>query len=174
MIKQISIFYYLLIFLLFSSCKKETVEPKFDYNQKANELIQQVLLDESCGCILEIPKESMIKTSMTDNPIIDVRKQLLEKLNLSNREELDSLEKLTVNFILDSTFLTKNKIRIIPRDSVRELAKNPEFCQNGILTIRKPIFNKEYKNAIVDYGYAFMCLSSPWKIYRFENGKWKK
>ena len=50
MIRQISIIGYFLIFTLFLRCKKETVDYKLNYNQKANEILQQVILDDSCGC----------------------------------------------------------------------------------------------------------------------------
>lgn len=174
MIRRISIFGCLLLFTLFSSCKKEAVESRVTYNQKANEVLQQFILDQSCECIKEIQKESMIKINMQERPNRDVRKQLVEILHLRNRKELDSVEKLSDNFNLEPTFLKRNRIIVVPGDSLRELCKDPNFCQKGILCIKKPIFNKEYNVAVIDYGYAFMCLAFQWEVYKFENGKWKK
>ncbi|SFA84256.1 hypothetical protein SAMN05660845_0581 [Flavobacterium swingsii] len=177
MIKRISIFYCLLIFPIFSSCKKKTIEPKFDYNQKANELIQQVILDDLCVCILEITNESLIKTSQNENPRFDIQKLILEKLHLRDRKELDSIEKLTNNFILDSAFTRQKSIKVIPIKSLKELAKDPNFfktCPGGILGISKPIFNKEYKIAVLSHGYAFNCIGGGMATYRFKDGKWCK
>ena len=145
-----------------------------NYNEKANAVIQQFILDEECDCIFEIPKESMIKISMKDNPKRDVRKQLIEKLHLRDRKELDSLEKISENFILDSAFLKQHKIRVIPHGSLRKFEKDTNFCRGGILGFSKPMFNKNYKTAVIDYGYAYMCLGYPWAIYKIESGKWKR
>ena len=169
-----SIQFYLFSCLLLFSCEKENVDPKLIYNQKANEVMQQFILDESCECIKEIPKESMVKISLIENAARDIRKQLVERLHLKNTRELDSLERFTDNFTIDSAFIKQNKITIVPKDSLRELGKDPKFCENGILCIRKPVFDKEYENAVIDYGYAFMCLSSPWVIYKFKEGKWQR
>jgi len=49
----------ILIILVFICCKNKEPKPKFDYNQKANELIQQLVLEENCDCVLEIPKETI-------------------------------------------------------------------------------------------------------------------
>lgn len=175
MIKRISIFYCLSIFILFLSCKKQTVEPKFDYNQKANELIQQILIDESCDCVLEIPNESMIKISENENPAFDIRKKVTESLRLRDRKELDSLEKLSNHFILDTNYLKKQNIEMFKSVSIRKkLDKDPTSCPKGILWIVKPIFDKEYKHTAVNYGFAFRCLGTTMSVYKFENGKWKR
>lgn len=176
--RRISIFTCLFFFAFLSNCKKETCSSEFNYNQRANEVIQQVILDESCECIFEIPEESMIKLSLEDNPIMDIRKHIIEKLYLRDRKELDSLEKNTDNFVLDTIFLKKHNIKVLKRDSLRAaLSKDSDLianCPNGILSIIKPIFNKEYKKAVVDYGYAYICIPSPTLIYTYENGKWHR
>lgn len=130
--------------------------------------------DESCGCIFEIPKESMIKKSTKEDPRRNIRKQLIEKLQLNNRKELDSLENLTENFILDATFMKQNKIKTIARDSEKKIVTNPNFCKDGILSITKPIFNREYNIAVLDYGHSYACIAAPLAIYSFKNGKWKR
>lgn len=168
--RRISIFSCLFILTLFSNCKKETV----DYNQKANEVIQKIIIDEKCGCIIEISTGSMISENHKYNPIRDVKTQLIEKLKIRDRKELDSLERLSENFILDSTFIRQHKIRIVPLDSLKILADDPNFCKNGILSLKKPFFDKEYKKAVIDYKYAFMCLSPLWAVYEYKDGKWKK
>lgn len=175
-IRQVSKLSCLLLFLLFSNCKQKTAHPKLDYNTKANEVIKQLLKEESCECIFEIPTKSMIEIHKIEGLKPGIENVLIKKLHLKNRKELDSLVSISNNFVLDTTGLKQSNIKVLPLDSLRELAKNqdPNFCPKGILCVRKPIFDKNYQNAVVDYGYAYMCLSSPWAIYKFENGKWKR
>lgn len=53
---------------MFFSCKSETEKPKAEYNQKANELISQLISEGDCDCILEIPEESMIEFDTIESP----------------------------------------------------------------------------------------------------------
>lgn len=173
--KQYLILIFMLISFLNLSCKNELIDHKSDYSQKANEIIQQIIIDESCDCVLEIPKKSMIEMSITDNPSIDFRKILIERLNLKSRKELDSLERLSDSFIMDSIFFKQNKIRVIKRDSLREYENDSSFlkvCPKGILSLSKPIFDKEYKKVALSYGYTFQSIPNPVVVYKFENGKW--
>jgi hypothetical protein len=171
MFRLISIFGCFLVFTLFSSCNKETVE----YNQKANELIQQVILEDPCECILEIPEESLIKTYLADNPKYDIRKKVIEELHLRNETELDSLENLGINFILDTSFLKKRNIKVIERESLREKIKDASIfkkCRIGITSISKPIFDKNYTFAIIYSSSVGNCVGMYPVVYRFKNGKW--
>ena len=177
MIRQILSSIYLLQFVLFVNCTDKTITSNCDYNQKANELIQQIIIDESCKCVTEIVDESLIKISLIDNPYRDVRKEVIQKLNLRDKIELDSLESLVTNFKLDTVFCKQNNIKIIKRDTIKNLFKDTNFikkCPEGILYIGKPLFNKNYLNAVVDYGYSGYCTPSPMSLYLFENGKWNK
>ena len=62
--KQYLILIFMLISFLNLSCKNELIDHKSDYSQKANEIIQQIIIDESCDCVLEIPKKSMITKNL--------------------------------------------------------------------------------------------------------------
>lgn len=176
MIKRISLLSSFLVFALFLNCKKETATSKLEYTQKANELIQQVILDDPCDCILEIPKESSIKSSLADNPLYDVRKKAIKELHLKNRTELDSLENLGQNFILNTSFLKQRHIKVIERKYLRERMKDTLFfqiCKNGFLSISKPIFDKNYTTAILYSSYGPTCIGMYPVIYRYKNGTWK-
>jgi hypothetical protein len=159
------------------SCQKGTVLSQADYNSRANKLIQQVIIDESCSCILEIPGESMINLNIAENPHQDIRKTILNKLQVRDRQELDSLENLSKNFSLDTTFLTMQNVKIIKRQSLRASNKDEYLftkCPNGVLSILKPIFNKNYNSAVININYTFSDIQSPIKSYKFESNKWKK
>ena len=163
---------FLFLVTTFLSCEKESVSSKFTYNQKANELIQQVLIDESCECFLQIPDTSMLIFRSKEDPIQDIRKEVIKKLHLRDSIELDSLDYLSNNFILNNT----NR-RVIQRNSFRASLKDLSLlktCPNGVLSILKPIFDKDYKNAIIDYGYTSVCIPAPISVYKFENGKWQR
>lgn len=177
MFRLISILRCLLIFTLFLSCKKQKLDTRLEYNQKANELIQHVVLGDPCECILEIPKESMIKVYLGDNPKFDIRKKAIEELHLKNRKELDSLENLSMNFNLDTSFFKKRNIKVIERESLRERIKDTSIfkkCRIGITSISKPIFDKNYSTALVYSNHLFTCLGTYPEVYKYESGKWKR
>lgn len=94
----------LVLLVFFSSFNEKKNVSDFDYNQKANALIQEIIRDESCHCVTEIVDESLIKISLIENPYRDVRKEVIQKLNLKDTIELDSLESLAINFKLDTAF----------------------------------------------------------------------
>ena len=165
----------ILSLLLFLNCKKEAINPKNDYSHKANQVIQQVILDDEGNCIMEIPNESEIKISLAENPSFDIRKKVIKELHLKNRTELDSLEKLTNSFILDSSFLKQRNIKVIKPGFLSEMIKDTlsfRTCRKGILSISKPIFDKNYTTAIIYYGHTLTCIGSRPIVYRYQKGKW--
>ena len=177
MFRLISTFGCLIVFTLFLSCKKETLDSKLNYNQKANELIQQVILGDPCECILEIPEESLIKTYLADNPNYDIQKKAIEELHLRNKTELDSLENLSLNFILDTSFFKKRNIKVIERKFLTGRTKDTTVfkkCRIGITSISKPIFDKNYTTALIYNSFAFTCVGTYPEVYIYEKGKWKR
>lgn len=99
----------------------------------------------------------------------------MKRLSLKNKKELDSLNNLSKKFVLDTKILKRNNIKIIKRDSLRFLKKdinfNTKICKN-LKYLIKPIFNKEFNIAIIDYGYSGMCLSQEKQIFEYKNKKW--
>jgi hypothetical protein len=173
MFRLISIFGCLLVFTLFLSCKKQIVDSKHNYNQKANELIQQLLIKDSCPCILTFGNISLIELALEDAPSRDIRKQIIAYLDLRDRKELDSLESLSKNFILDTISLKSKNVKLIQSSEYyKETHKYPnrfdKIYPNGCLDILTPIFDKEYKKAVI-YSYPMATI----RTYKFENGIWK-
>ncbi|WP_291134389.1 hypothetical protein [Flavobacterium sp. UBA7663] len=171
-------FYYLSLFFsasaLFVSCEKSEAVSESKYNEKANELIGQIVSDNSCNCMLEIPKESIIAMSAIERPNYDIRKPLLEHLNLKSSSELDSLIRLSNNFILDKNLLMRNKVKLVDLEFLKSLKRNFDLktCSKGVICIQKPIFDKRYKTAIITYTYAFTCSGGFIMTYIYKNGKW--
>ncbi len=157
------------------SCEKVNLVPKISYNDKANELLKQVMNDNSCGCIIEIPEESLIKAKQSEMPLRykNIKKELIKKLELKNENELDSLEILSDNFTLDKNFIIQKGIKIISTKTFKDkgFLNLSKKCPQGIYNVKKPIFDKEYKTAVLDFDHVYSCLSQI-KIYKQENGKW--
>ena len=171
-----NLIFILVIFFVFS-CKKENIKPKLEYNQKANELIKQLINEEKCDCVLEIPKQTLIEIENIEYRKFNTTKYYIEKLKLKNKKELDSLNELSKSFALDTSFLKSRKIKLIKRDSLQKLFKNINFttkiCKKGLTYFVKPIFNKEFTIAVIDYGDAGMCVGIGRRTFEFTNNKWK-
>ena len=168
------------IVVLFFGCTGKRMNFEEDYNQKANEVILQVIKDTDCDCMLEIPKESLIEISTVENPSYDIRSYLINELETQNNFNLDSLVEVSKDFRLDAKAVEENKIKIVTLENLRS-SKNDyshkilKMCPKGIICIRKPIFDKTFQKAVIDYGFAFTCvkvLQLP--SYEFEKGKWKR
>ena len=163
-------------FIFLISCKPETKIPTLEYNQKANELIQQLIVEKNCDCILEIPKENSMESETLENPSFDSKKYYTKTLSIKNFRELDSLSKIYQNFKLETKFIKARNIKVFKRDSLKILRRNISFftkkCKNGITYFIKPNFNKNYNIAIISYGESGMCLSTGSKIYEYKNNEW--
>lgn len=162
---------------MFSSCNGEKKQPKLEYNEKANELIQQLIQEGNCNCILEIPLETTMEFQKLEMRSFNSETYYGKKLSKKNIKELDSLSKIAQNFKLDTKFISDNNIKIIKRDSLKFSYKDfnlyMKICKNGITYFTKPNFNKNFDIAIINYGESGMCLPTPAKIYEYKNNEWK-
>ena len=166
------IFFGLLItFAIYGCSEKE--KTKNVYNQKANEIILQVLTENKCNCLSEIQNNSLIVTSEGENPSYDIRSFLKSELKVENNQELNNLVNLSKNFTLNTEMLEKNNIKIInPKDipyfGINKVDAKTEIilkmCPNNIINVNKPVFDKTYQKAITDYGFCIFLhenLSTP-------------
>ncbi len=169
------------IITLFISCdtKNKRLDDKELYNKKANELILQILKKGDCDCMIKIGINniSMIARSKADNPIFDIDKYLINNLNLKNKSSLDSIDNMSSNFRLDINLMKKNNIKIVTIDEIdKNFSKNDSAlskkCQKGIISMRKPIFNKSYSLAAIDFSFLYSCIGTSPYIYKYYNGKW--
>ncbi len=174
----------LILLILFTNCtqhKDDTVIDK--YNQKALELIKQIISEQSeCSCFVKPPDKTIIEISLEENPRYDIREYLKEKLNINSDTQLDSLSRLSRNFKLDekTSGLSCNTIinRAELQKNIEEYGTNKgqeiayEKCNYNILLLTKPIFNVDYTVAVIDVDIPYTCIKTPPQIYIFKKNKW--
>lgn len=169
-----------LICILFNSCIDNRNESKEVYNQKANEIIIQAIKDNDCNCLLEVPTESLIEISIAENPSYDIRNFLIRELKTQNDSDLDSLVNVSKDFRLNLKALQKNHIKIVTLENLWSVKKGNgheilKMWRKGIICIRKPIFDKTFHKAVLDYDFAFTSVKIlPLPIYEFKNERWKR
>ena len=148
-------------------------EPKALYNEKANEIIAQIIKDQECKCIFSIPKRSLIAMAHAYSPFSRIEDKVIEKLKLRGKKELDSLTDLSQEFKLNPQTLKKNDVRVISLEDYRD--KNDsvfKICPNGVLSIQKPIFDRHFKRSVIDYDWALSCMRGPILTFEFKNNTW--
>ena len=177
--RRISIFLMAITSVFFYSCKKDIKDPKLEYNHKANELIQQLISEENCNCVLEIPKENIVEIEMHESPNLNTEKDYIKKLSLKDKEELDSIIKISEDFELDENYIITKNIKLIQRDSSfrilsKDITFNTKTCRKGVLYFVKPIFNKNFDLAIINYGKSGLCCDLGRKFFEYKNNKWER
>ncbi len=161
------------------------------YEQNASEFISQVFSNEVYECSYLIKPNSeynLLETIEEEMPALDYGNRLMDILKVDEKT-LDSLLNLSNDFELKKAMfksgtelIDSNKYITIRKglDSIAEfgteLEKNQMFseCPSEFYFISKPIFDKEYKTAVIDIQIGFTCLRSHPRIFtRKENGMWK-
>jgi len=186
---------FTLLFFSLSNCKKkENVEKMNDYNKNATEFITQVFSDESFECSYIIrpnANSNLLEDIENEMPAINYRNRFNVILKIDNKNTLDSLMDLSKNFdFKDSMFGKKTElIEYSKFDSIRkvldsiagfgtekEIEEYFEKCPNDFYFISKPIFDKNYRIAVIDIqmGFTHLDLGSHPSIYRLNNGIWEK
>lgn len=177
--KGYSIILGISICITFSNCSKNQKDLKEVYNQKANELISQIIQDNNCNCLLEIPTASLVEISLAENPSYDIRGFLAKELNASSKASLDSLVSISKDFRFNTETLQKNHVEIITIENLRALRTGKDTtllkrCPKGILGFRKPVFDKTFQKAVLDHGDVFASVVElPFPTYEFKKDKWE-
>lgn len=175
------IIFQIVVFSLITSCTKKELSKTDKYNLKANDLIFQIIEQTKCSCIGEIPTESMIEISNSENPSYEIKTTLKKQLNLKSDSNLDSLINNSRNFKLNILKLKKHNIKIVLGNALLKYGdldegKHKRFikkCPKGIIFIQKPIFDEKYEKAVFEYVSGFTCVRVlPSPVYKLENGKW--
>ena len=188
-IKYISIF--LLGFNFIVGCgqkinKTDLNSEKEKYNQKAAELIADIALKENivCDCVFETNDDLIwdtMKEEMSELDIEIIKMSYMNKLLLENISELDNSVQLSQNFDLKNA-LSNTEVQIISQSEFENIVKENGYdearniidskCPNGVYSISKPLFNKDYSISLIYFNLAFSHLSSGPSKYKYFNHKW--
>lgn len=171
------LFFVMLFYFILCGCTNSNPEPTTLYNKKANEIIAHVIKKTECDCVLQIPKESLIEIASMEQSPYDIRDIAIKKLNLQNNPELDTVINWSRKFELDSLALKKEGIKIITLERVWEEKTKKDgklfkLCPKGILAVQKPIFDRQFKKAIVDFSWVFTCVRTEPNIFEFKDNDW--
>ena len=191
--KTINIITLTILFFSLSNCKKkDDVEKKNDYNKNATELITQIFSDSLFECSYIIrpnANSNLLEDIENEMPAINYRNKLNGILRIDNKNTLDSPFGLSKNFdFKDSMFGKKTElIEYSKFDSIRKKLDSLaqfgtekqidtffEKCPNDFYFISKPIFDKNYRTAVIDIQMGLTHLRSHPSIYRLNNGIWEK
>lgn len=167
------LFFAVLLCFVVSACTNNNSEPTALYNEKANEIITQIIKDEECKCIFPIPKRSLIVMAHAHSPFSRIEDEVIEKLKLRSKKELDSLTDLSQEFKPNPLTLKKSGVRVISLEDYRD--KNDsvfKICPLGVLSIQKPIFDRHFKKAVIDYNSTLSCIRGPILTFEFKNNIW--
>lgn len=166
------------LFTTLLSCTKE--DKLTAYQEKSNELINQILVnnESECSCIIEPDNnESTIQTLSADNPKRDYKKIIVNELNindafLKNSNELSKFYTLDESLNKNYKILKKEELFSLLKkykgfDKLNELTK---ICPKGWFSFSPPIFNETFDKAIISYSFY---PGGSMNLYEFKNGKWE-
>lgn len=186
--KENAILFYIIVSTFILSCGKSN--PTTEYNKVAMEFIKEIFADDYFSCSYIIKPHSddnLLNTLEEEMPESNYRIKISEILNIEKQSVLDSVIDLSKNFEYKKSMFNRDTKLIEQRefnsikkmlDSVVKYGSKKEIdsifaeCPREFYFISKPIFDKNYKIAVIDIQIGFGCLRSPLLVYYFENGKW--
>jgi hypothetical protein len=162
------------------------------YDKIALEFITQIFSNEleyECSSIIKpSSKYNLLEMLEHEMPDTNYRNRLIEALKIKQTETLDSLLDLSKDFEFQNSMFNKgtelidiNQFSVIKTegDSIIKYGSDKEIeqyftkCPSVFYFISKPVFDKEYKTAVIDIRPAFLHLrSGPW-IFELNNGIWE-
>ena len=183
----------IILLFTFSNCKQKNNAEEFDnYNKKATELITQIFSDEyyDCSCIVKTKSdENLIDRIELEMPALNFRKKTTDILNVNRESTLDSLIRLSEHFKLKNSMF-RSKTKLIEQrqfDSIKNvlesIAKNGtekeietafRKCPTDFYFLSKPLFDKNFKIAIIDINLGFVHTRTHPRIYRLKHGIWEQ
>ncbi|WP_298755112.1 hypothetical protein [uncultured Psychroserpens sp.] len=153
------------------------------YADKSAEFVSEILSRETyCSCIMDV-QESLIDKIEAEMPEFNIKKFLKTELKLANDNELNQQIELSKNFKL-SQHMIPSDLKIIQKpqwDSIVDqywvngvsIRKSIyKMCPKGVLSISKPIFNKNYTSVVFDNDDGGCLKIGPWAYHQLKNGKW--
>jgi len=183
----------LTVFNTILSCNEQNeITASKQYEKEASAFISQVFSNKIYDCSYVIkpnPEYNLLETIEEEMPALDYRNRLMDILKVGKKQTLDSLVNLSHDFEFRQSMFKSgtelidlNKYSTIRKglDSIAkfgtEVEKDQMFseCPSEFYFISKPIFDKEYKTAVIDIQMGFTSIRShPWIFSRSEKGTWE-
>ncbi|MEX0997589.1 MAG: hypothetical protein WDZ45_11110 [Flavobacteriaceae bacterium] len=174
-----------LTFLLNLGCKENTKTDSQNLDrEKTNEILTQIINDSTdlymdTNCISE--KNRLLYTIFTT----DLNNYIKNQLGINEEEHLKNQMELFHNFrFTENLTFGKQIITVLDFKEFENQAENGNYtfwtwldsnCENGYLSISKPVFNETFDKAFVIIGSICggKCGGGETRFYKFKNGKWK-
>jgi len=151
------------------------------YSKKSLELIRDILSDEynTCDCILQPPQKPTLQAFEDEVPHFNYEKYLLETFGLTEKSDIENLHGINEELILEPNNFPRD-IKIIYRSEWNAIFSKYGFNARDTIFKRypnlcyltKPIFDKEYKTAIITIDYGGCLWFPPSRIQQI-NGTWE-
>lgn len=169
------------LFFLIISCKQNKLKSESEiYTEKSIKLINDILKDrqDTCRCLLEPPNKPTLQ-EFDYLPHFNYKEYIAEVFNFESESDIEMLHGIHETLILKANHLPSNiklinqkewnsiflKYGVNARDTI--IKRYPKLCY-----LTKPIFDKNYKIAIMDIDLGGCLWSPPYRLH-LDNGKWK-
>ncbi len=174
-----------------SSCSNE-IEEETDhkseveiYNEKATLLIEKIISRrEDCSCLVLNSTEKQMEEMELGVSREELQEMIIKELDFASADELESAMHISTDFQLKNSKIDPS-IKIWSRstydsllikgyeDNLKGLLKHRldvirKMCPKWVLMVSKPIFDTNYKYALVDIQNEGNCLKMPFFIYNLE------
>jgi len=184
----------LIIFLVFISCKKESINNEEELNKSViTEKLTYEVINSLMKNILEENQKQNIYVVCENFPK-EKDGEMNDYMGISKMDSLFSSE--DVKFIIEQNktskhFLLKKEllknVRLIPNDTIESFRKREngentfwekytkKYGDEGFYSISKPLFSLDYKTVIISYGFhcGGLCGGGSTIILRKINEKWE-
>ncbi|KJJ38568.1 hypothetical protein [Aequorivita vladivostokensis] len=175
----------LLLFNLIFGCGETKQKTRSEiYSEKTAELINDLLKEEEnqiCDCILEPNNQSMAQIYKSEVPAFEFENYIIEKFKLETTAGIDSLYGINEKLILNPDLITGG-IKFVTQKEYDSIYNKYDFedarevlneTYPNLCYFTKPIFDRDFKNALFDIHYETSDLWTPPPKVKNIQGVWE-
>jgi len=176
-----------LIFIIGCDDDKNTNKVKTTselYSEHTAKLLNDITDENSsysyCQNIVEPPKKGNTFDAQEFLSEKEFKQVIFEKFSLKNEREYENLIGIKEDLIIDEKLL-RDGLSIVSRkefDTIRRYGTTEKTREDfyekypDLFFMSKPIFNKDYKVAILDFGIGGCLVTNPF-VFRLIDGRWE-
>jgi hypothetical protein len=177
----------LVILAICFSCKEKKVDKSIHEMDLISELIHQVLVDEtnqnlygSCKCIKIYSRQSLPPLPNMGNLEEFVERELQVEDSIHLNSQLDAYHKFEFNedLLPGWKIISEEDFRLYQISSSNNSIWESllQDCQCGFYSISRPIFDENFKRAIINFSHMCgpLCGGGATMVYILQDGKWQK